>query len=169
MHNATHIIWHDIKRERASKLAIVGGAEHWAPARERITEKLGTGDSSRRLPVIICPTTTTIVVCSSSSIHKKNWLQFWGGSTDIRLAGWQDHSQHNNRQGGVGYGGYQRSIWLANGSFTLRQLVMGSGSKSQIRVPFAGFGSVSGTKNVGFSSGFGGFWLPDYITTDGFG
>ena len=32
--------------------------------------------------------------------------------------------------------------------------MMGSGSKSQVRVPFPGFGSGLGTKKVGFSSGF---------------
>ena len=46
------------------------------------------------------------------------------------------------------------------------QIVMDSGSKSRVRVPFPGFGS--GTKKVGFSSGFGRFWLPD-CDIDGLG
>ena len=36
-------------------------------------------------------------------------------------------------------------------------------------VPFLGFRSVSGTKNVGYSSGFGGFWILEYIIIDGVG
>ena len=41
-------------------------------------------------------------------------------------------------------------------SFELN-LVMGSGSKSRIRVAKVGFGY----QKVGISSGFRGFWLPD--------
>ena len=41
-------------------------------------------------------------------------------------------------------------------------VMMGSGTISQVRVWVP-------KKKIGFSSGFGRFWLPDYITTDGFG
>ena len=42
------------------------------------------------------------------------------------------------------------------------EVVMGSGSKSRVRVGFV-------YQNVRFSSGFVGFWHPNYITIDGFG
>ena len=44
-------------------------------------------------------------------------------------------------------------------------LVMGLGSKSRVRVPFPWFGY----QNSQVFLGFWGFWLPKYITIDGFG
>ena len=50
---------------------------------------------------------------------------------------------------------------------------MGSGSKSLVPVGFGfhfpGSGRVRGTKKVGFSPGFLGFQLTNYITIDKFG
>ena len=52
-------------------------------------------------------------------------------------------------------------------------VVMGSGSKSWVRVGiryhFPGMGRDQVPKKVGFSHWFVSFWLPDYITIDGFG
>ena len=58
-------------------------------------------------------------------------------------------------------------VKLLSKKMTYLCLVMGSGSKSRVQVPFPGF--RSGTKKVGLSLGFGFFWLPDDITIDGFG